>query len=177
MPFKTGLVYTLDCGEFGENLERALAMAITRGSNGAAKKAGCAANVHKTVASRGGASVRMVKSGAPSASISALPISRAGILAPSCRSKCRRQPSRGRQSPGLFPGLPPFLRQIHRNRPLRHRVRSGSIPSMGDRPEHGSDLPTPHWLVPQHRSGIRPDGTSRVGTVDNGLLGISTFNI
>jgi len=27
MPFKTGLVYTLDCGEFGENLERALAMA------------------------------------------------------------------------------------------------------------------------------------------------------
>jgi carbon-monoxide dehydrogenase large subunit len=26
MPFKTGLVYTLDCGEFGENLERALAM-------------------------------------------------------------------------------------------------------------------------------------------------------
>jgi carbon-monoxide dehydrogenase large subunit len=27
MPFKTGLVYTLDCGEFGENLEKALAMA------------------------------------------------------------------------------------------------------------------------------------------------------
>jgi len=27
MPFKTGLVYTLDCGEFGENLERALTMA------------------------------------------------------------------------------------------------------------------------------------------------------
>jgi carbon-monoxide dehydrogenase large subunit len=27
MPFKTGLVYTLDCGEFAENLERALAMA------------------------------------------------------------------------------------------------------------------------------------------------------
>jgi carbon-monoxide dehydrogenase large subunit len=27
MPFKTGLVYTLDCGAFGENLERALAMA------------------------------------------------------------------------------------------------------------------------------------------------------
>jgi aerobic carbon-monoxide dehydrogenase large subunit len=27
MPFKTGLTYTLDCGEFGENLERALAMA------------------------------------------------------------------------------------------------------------------------------------------------------
>jgi aerobic carbon-monoxide dehydrogenase large subunit len=27
MPFKTGLVYTLDCGEFGENLEQALAMA------------------------------------------------------------------------------------------------------------------------------------------------------
>ena len=27
MPFKTGLVYTLDCGEFGENLERALKMA------------------------------------------------------------------------------------------------------------------------------------------------------
>jgi carbon-monoxide dehydrogenase large subunit len=27
MPFKTGLVYTLDCGEFGENLDRALAMA------------------------------------------------------------------------------------------------------------------------------------------------------
>jgi carbon-monoxide dehydrogenase large subunit len=27
MPFKTGLVYTLDCGKFGENLERALAMA------------------------------------------------------------------------------------------------------------------------------------------------------
>jgi carbon-monoxide dehydrogenase large subunit len=27
MPFKTGLAYTLDCGEFGENLERALAMA------------------------------------------------------------------------------------------------------------------------------------------------------
>ena len=27
MPFKTGLVYTLDCGEFGQNLERALAMA------------------------------------------------------------------------------------------------------------------------------------------------------
>ena len=27
MPFKTGLVYTLDCGEFGENLERALEMA------------------------------------------------------------------------------------------------------------------------------------------------------
>jgi carbon-monoxide dehydrogenase large subunit len=27
MPFKTGLVYTLDCGEFGENLKRALAMA------------------------------------------------------------------------------------------------------------------------------------------------------
>ena len=27
MPFKTGLVYTLDCGEFGENLERALAKA------------------------------------------------------------------------------------------------------------------------------------------------------
>lgn len=26
MSFKTGLVYTLDCGEFGENLERALAM-------------------------------------------------------------------------------------------------------------------------------------------------------
>jgi carbon-monoxide dehydrogenase large subunit len=27
MPFQTGLVYTLDCGEFGENLERALAKA------------------------------------------------------------------------------------------------------------------------------------------------------
>ena len=27
MPFKTGLVYTLDCGEFGKNLERALEMA------------------------------------------------------------------------------------------------------------------------------------------------------
>jgi len=27
MPFNTGLVYTLDCGAFGENLERALAMA------------------------------------------------------------------------------------------------------------------------------------------------------
>jgi aerobic carbon-monoxide dehydrogenase large subunit len=27
MPFKTGLVYTLDCGEFGENLEQALEMA------------------------------------------------------------------------------------------------------------------------------------------------------
>jgi aerobic carbon-monoxide dehydrogenase large subunit len=27
MPFKTGLVYTLDCGEFGKNLERALAIA------------------------------------------------------------------------------------------------------------------------------------------------------
>jgi carbon-monoxide dehydrogenase large subunit len=27
MPFKTGLVYTLDCGEFGENLEQALATA------------------------------------------------------------------------------------------------------------------------------------------------------
>ncbi len=27
MPFKTGLVYTLDCGEFARNLERALAMA------------------------------------------------------------------------------------------------------------------------------------------------------
>ncbi|MBV8120528.1 MAG: molybdopterin-dependent oxidoreductase, partial [Alphaproteobacteria bacterium] len=27
MPFKTGLVYTLDCGAFGENLERALATA------------------------------------------------------------------------------------------------------------------------------------------------------
>ena len=27
MPFKTGLVYTLDCGEFEKNLERALAMA------------------------------------------------------------------------------------------------------------------------------------------------------
>jgi carbon-monoxide dehydrogenase large subunit len=27
MPFKTGLVYTLDCGKFGENLERALVMA------------------------------------------------------------------------------------------------------------------------------------------------------
>jgi carbon-monoxide dehydrogenase large subunit len=27
MPFKTGLVYTLDCGEFAENLDRALAMA------------------------------------------------------------------------------------------------------------------------------------------------------
>ena len=27
MPFKTGLVYTLDCGAFGENLERALAIA------------------------------------------------------------------------------------------------------------------------------------------------------
>jgi carbon-monoxide dehydrogenase large subunit len=27
MPFKTGLVYTLDCGEFGENLDRALVMA------------------------------------------------------------------------------------------------------------------------------------------------------
>ncbi len=27
MPFKTGLVYTLDCGEFEENLDRALAMA------------------------------------------------------------------------------------------------------------------------------------------------------
>ena len=27
MPFKTGLVYTLDCGEFGENLDRALTMA------------------------------------------------------------------------------------------------------------------------------------------------------
>jgi carbon-monoxide dehydrogenase large subunit len=27
MPFKTGLVYTLDCGEFRENLDRALAMA------------------------------------------------------------------------------------------------------------------------------------------------------
>jgi carbon-monoxide dehydrogenase large subunit len=27
MPFKTGLVYTLDCGEFAENLERALTMA------------------------------------------------------------------------------------------------------------------------------------------------------
>jgi aerobic carbon-monoxide dehydrogenase large subunit len=27
MPFKTGLVYTLDCGEFGANLDRALAMA------------------------------------------------------------------------------------------------------------------------------------------------------
>jgi aerobic carbon-monoxide dehydrogenase large subunit len=30
MPFKTGLIYTLDCGEFGENLERALAMADYR---------------------------------------------------------------------------------------------------------------------------------------------------
>ena len=27
MPFRTGLVYTLDCGQFGENLERALALA------------------------------------------------------------------------------------------------------------------------------------------------------
>jgi carbon-monoxide dehydrogenase large subunit len=27
MPFKTGLVYTLDCGKFGENLERALTLA------------------------------------------------------------------------------------------------------------------------------------------------------
>jgi carbon-monoxide dehydrogenase large subunit len=27
MPFKTGLTYTLDCGKFGENLDRALAMA------------------------------------------------------------------------------------------------------------------------------------------------------
>ena len=27
MPFRTGLVYTLDCGEFGQNLDRALAMA------------------------------------------------------------------------------------------------------------------------------------------------------
>jgi carbon-monoxide dehydrogenase large subunit len=27
MPFKTGLVYTLDCGEFGKNLEQGLAMA------------------------------------------------------------------------------------------------------------------------------------------------------
>ena len=31
MPFKTGLVYTLDCGKFGENLERALTMADCAG--------------------------------------------------------------------------------------------------------------------------------------------------
>jgi CO/xanthine dehydrogenase Mo-binding subunit len=34
MPFKTGLVYTLDCGKFGENLERALVMADYAGFDG-----------------------------------------------------------------------------------------------------------------------------------------------
>ena len=31
MPFKTGLVYTLDCGEFGKNMENTLAMADYKG--------------------------------------------------------------------------------------------------------------------------------------------------
>src|ERR1700758_423740 len=39
MPFKTGLVYTLDCGEFGENLERALKMADYAGFEGRRKEA------------------------------------------------------------------------------------------------------------------------------------------
>jgi carbon-monoxide dehydrogenase large subunit len=34
MPFKTGLVYTLDCGQFGANLETALAMAEYNGFEG-----------------------------------------------------------------------------------------------------------------------------------------------
>jgi aerobic carbon-monoxide dehydrogenase large subunit len=39
MPFKTGLVYTLDCGAFGENLERALAMADYAGFEGRREEA------------------------------------------------------------------------------------------------------------------------------------------
>ena len=39
MPFKTGLVYTLDCGAFGENLERALAVADYTGFEGRREEA------------------------------------------------------------------------------------------------------------------------------------------
>jgi carbon-monoxide dehydrogenase large subunit len=39
MPFRTGLVYTLDCGKFGENLEKALAMADYAGFEGRREEA------------------------------------------------------------------------------------------------------------------------------------------
>ena len=53
MPFKTGLIFTYDCGEFAKNLDLALELADVAGLRGAPRRgaraaAGCAASASRT---------------------------------------------------------------------------------------------------------------------------------